>query len=148
MPKVQIDLPQNIYDKLKQNAKEKYQSLRGYIAYHLIEYITHPEQFINTAGLPENTTIKTITPRTLTPEEEREQRFKKFQNLAKQILGHTLDDIDDYRIVDYNSDNIYYDREVAEPIREGSAIKCVYIYNLPEQKQREYLEEFKHYEDK
>lgn len=143
--KVQIDLPQDVYQKLKEDAAAHYQSLRGHIAYRLTNQIRGTNT-IDLSILPEGTTIKTTTPHSLTPEEERNQRFKKFQALAKQIVGHELTDIEDYRLIDYDSDSIYYDKSVEEPIKEGSVVQCVYIYNLPEQKQREYLEEFKHYE--
>lgn len=146
MPKIQIDVPQETYDKLKIKAKEHYQSLRAYVAYHLIEFIKNPEQFINIASLPEGTTIKTTTAKSLTPEEEQEQRINSFQKLAKQILGHTLTEVGDYRIMDYESDHKYYDREYEVPLTEGSSIHCVYIYDLPVARQRQYLEEYKQYE--
>ena len=145
--KVQIDLPQDVYQKLKEEAATHFQSLRGHIAYRLINQVRGTNT-IDLSSLPEGTTIKTKTTHTLTPEEERTNRYNRFQTLAKQILGHIVTEIEDYRIMDYNSNSLYYSKEVEEPIREGSSVKCVYIYNLPEEKQIEYLEELKHYEEK
>lgn len=155
MPKIQIDIPKDAYQKLKAQAKDDDRSLTKYITRGMTYLANIPNGYhnqqinsniIDLSALPEGTTIKTTTPHSLTPEEERNQRFKKFQALAKQIVGHELTDIEDYRLIDYDSDSIYYDKSVEEPIKEGSVVQCVYIYNLPEQKQREYLEEFKHYE--
>lgn len=39
MPKIQIDVPQDTYDKLKKEAKKCYQSLRAYVACHLVEFM-------------------------------------------------------------------------------------------------------------
>ena len=147
MPKIQIDVPQPTYDKLKQEAKDHYQSLRAYITYHLVQYINNPDKFIDTTTLPEGTTIRTTTAHQLTPEEEEQARLDAFQKLAKQIVGHTLT-VEDYRIMDYNSDNYYYERDLAVPLNEGSSIYCMYIYDLPVDRQKQYLEEFKQYEQK
>lgn len=154
MPKIQIDVPQDTYDKLKQKAKERYQSLRSYVTYHLIEYINNPNSNVNNpnsnvidlSNLPGGTVIKATAPQVLSPEELREQKYNNFQKLARQIVGHTLD-VEDYRIMDFDSGHSYYDKSFEEPLKEGSAAKCVYIYNLPESRQREFLEEFKHYEN-
>lgn len=155
MPKIQIDIPDDAYQRLKIQAQDDDRSLTKYLARGMVYLANIPEGYhnqksidpnaINLSALPEGTTIKTTTTRTLTPEEEREQRFNSFQKLAKQIVGHTLD-VEDYRIMDYNSDHNYYDRDYAVPLNEGSSIYCVYIYDLPLQRQRQYLEEYAHYD--
>ena len=66
MPKVQIDLPNDVYAALKINAKDKYQSLRAYITCHLVDFIRNPKSSdphdsIDLSILPEGTTIKTTT---------------------------------------------------------------------------------------
>lgn len=147
MPKITIDLPLEVNKKLKEKAKADYRSLANYITVALINLANDDNtNVIDLSSLPEGTTIRTKTARVLTPEEERIKRYDRFQTLAKQILGHAVTEIEDYRIMDYNSDNLYYDEALTEPISEGSSIKCMYIYNLPEKKQIEYLEELKHYE--
>lgn len=147
MPKITIDLPLEVNKKLKEKAKADYRSLANYITVALINLANDDgSRVIDLSSLPEGTTIKTKTARVLTPEEERTNRYDRFQTLAKQILGHPVTDIEYYRIMDYDSDSLYYDKDLAEPISEGSSVKCMYIYNLPEKKQIEYLEELKHYE--
>lgn len=42
MPKVQIDLPQNIHDELKAQAKAHCQSLRAYIVSYLTKKLSSP----------------------------------------------------------------------------------------------------------
>lgn len=145
MPKIQIDVSQKVYDKLKTEAKEHYQSLRGYVAYHLTQFIENPEQFINTTALPEGTTIKTKTVRPKTPEEIEQDKISHFKKLAKSILGRELDEEKDQyewaSHVQLDPTNSYY--PFAEK-QEGKFLR--YAYTMPEQKQKEYLEEWKKYE--
>ena len=160
MPEIKIKIDISTREKLKQQAKEDDRSLAKYLerglkyladipgGYHTQTTTTDSTNIVDLSSLPEGTTIKTKKARVLTPEEERTNRYNRFQTLAKQILGHIVTEIEDYRIMDYNSNSLYYSKEVEEPIREGSSVKCVYIYNLPEEKQIEYLEELKHYEKK
>lgn len=155
MPKIQIDVPKDTYEKLKSQAKDDDRSLTKYITRGMVYLANIPNGYhnqptnsniIDLSALPEGTTIRTTAAKSLTPEEEQEQRINSFQKLAKQILGHTLTEIEDYRIMDYESDHTYYDREYEVPLKEGSSIHCVYIYDLPVARQRQYLEEYKQYE--
>jgi len=141
MPKVQIELPEDIYKKLKQAAKEHYTSLRGYIADHMTQFITSPEKFISTPdNLPDGTTttVKLKAQRPKTPEEIEEEQIATFQKRAKQILGHEFESMVE---VSLDPTNTYYD--FAEK-QEGKFVR--YAYTMPEHKQREYLEEWKKYE--
>lgn len=58
--KVQIDLPQDVYQKLKEEASAHFQSLRGHIAYRLISQI-RGTNVIDLSSLPAGTTIRTTT---------------------------------------------------------------------------------------
>ena len=89
MPQVQIELPDDVYKKLKTKAKENYQSLRGYVTSSLVK-LTRGE-VIDTSLIPENTIIKTTTAHTLTPEEIEEQIEKLILNKKEQIkLGKNI----------------------------------------------------------
>ena len=146
MPKVQIDIPQPAYDNLKRKAKEKYQSLRAYLTYTLITYDKIDKYIDELALLSQNgATIKTkVTPppKPLTDEEKLEMLQKK----AKKIVGHELEDEEDYMLTDLQRDNIYYDERYERLYREGGRMKVVYIYDLPEERQEEYLKDFKDWE--
>lgn len=100
-------------------------------------------------GIQAQTSIKLTAPLTEEQqreqqEEEKEKKKKKFLALAKKILSYELVHENDYFCFD-GEGNRYYDPEYAEPMEPGSQIKCVYIYNLPYDRQVEYLNEFKHY---
>ena len=101
---------------------------------------------IDTKIAPEGTTIKTkVTspPKPLTEEE----KLERFQKKAKKIVGHELELEEDYMLMDIQSDNIYYDKNYEKLYREGGSLKVVYIYDLPEERQEEYLRDFKEWED-
>lgn len=145
MPELKIRIPKEEHERLKELAKKDYRSLTSYITVALIKLAN--SQFIDVSQVPENTTIKTTTTKTLTPEEEEEAKLQAFQKMAKQIVGHEID-IEQYRILDAFSDHTYYDRQYEKPIRAGADVKCVCIYDLPLSRQRQYLEEEKAYEDR
>lgn len=46
MPKIQLDLPQDVYDTLKHDAKERYQSLRAHITYRLVQMMRNPRAIL------------------------------------------------------------------------------------------------------
>lgn len=146
MPKVQIELNQDTYDKLKIEAKSHYQSLRGYIANHMTQFINNPTAFIKTSESPEGstTTIKYITPKILTPEEQEEQQKQKFLDLCKELYGADLykkyapDIVREYLTL--SPDTIYYDFAKEQ---EGKYVRMV--YTMPVEKQKEYITEMKHY---
>lgn len=58
--KVQIDLPQDVYQQLKKDAKAHFQSLRGHIAFRLINQVRGTDT-IDLSLLPEGTKITTTT---------------------------------------------------------------------------------------
>ena len=144
MPQVQIELPDDVYKKLKTKAKENYQSLRGYVTSSLVK-LTRGE-FIDTSFVPENTTIKTTTQRPLTPEEIEEQKKDKFLKKCKQVLGEKTyknwepDIVREF--ITIMPDNSYYD--YAERI-QGKSIRMA--YSMPEDKQDEYITDIKEYID-
>ena len=144
MSKVQIDLPDDVYTKLKIKAAENWQSLRCYIISTLVKQIRG--EFIDTSFVPENTTIKTKTQRSLTPEEIEEQNKEKFLKKCRQVLGEKTyknwepDIVREFIIL--TPDISYYD--YAERI-QGRGIRMA--YSMPEDKQDEYVIEIKEYID-
>lgn len=144
MPKVQLDLPEDVYKKLKEEAKNNFQSLRGFITNTLSKQIKG--NFIDTSVIPENTTIKTTTIKSLTPEEIEEQKKQKFLNKCKQVLGEKTyknwePDIVREFIVLLPNNNYYND---AERIPDKSIRMA---YTLPDSKQDEYIADIKAYID-
>ena len=144
MPQVQIELPDDVYKKLKTKAKENYQSLRGYVASSLVKQMRG--EFIDTSLIPENTIIKTTTAHTLTPEEIEEQKKDKFLKKCRQVLGEKTyknwepDIVREFIIL--LPDNSYYD--YAERI-QGRGVRMA--YSMPEDKQDEYITDIKEYID-
>ena len=144
MSKVQIDLPDDVYKKLKIKAAENWQSLRGYIISTLVKQMRG--EFIDTSFVPENTTIKTTTPHSLTPEEIEEQKKDKFLKKCKQVLGEKTyknwepDIVREF--ITIMPDSPYYD--YAERI-QGKGIRAA--YSMPEDKQDEYITDIKEYID-
>ena len=144
MSKVQIDLPDDVYKKLKAKAAENWQSLRGYIISTLVKQMRG--EFIDTSFVPENTTIKTTTQRPLTPEEIEEQKKEKFLKKCRQVLGEKTyknwepDIVREFIIL--LPDNSYYD--YAERI-QGRGVRMA--YSMSEDKQDEYVIEIKEYID-
>lgn len=142
MSQVQIELPDDVYKKLKVKAKENYQSLRGYITSSLVKQMRG--EFIDTSTIPEDTIIKTTTQKTLTPEEIEEQKKQSFLSLCKEMYGEKLykeyapDIIREYLAL--LPDNIYYN--FAEEIPD-KLVRAV--YTMPIEKQKEYIIEMKHY---
>lgn len=135
---IQVDIPEKEYNILKEKAKEDTRSLRNYVTDTLKKIANDSYQLTNLTALPEGTTIKTKTQRPKTPEEIEEEQIKSFQKLAKIILGHEIENIAETSL---DPTMTYY--EFAEA-QEGRFIR--YAYTMPEQKQREYLEEWKKYE--
>ena len=144
MPQVQIELPDDVYKKLKTKAKENYQSLRGYVTSSLVKQMRG--EFIDTSLIPENTTIKTTTQRPLTPEEIEEQKKDKFLKKCRQVLGEKTyknwepDIVREF--ITLMPDSSYYD--YAERI-QGKSIRMA--YSMPEDKQDEYVTDIKEYID-
>lgn len=144
MPQVQIELPDDVYKKLKTKAKENYQSLRGYVASSLVKLMRG--EVIDTSLIPENTTIKTTTTRQLTPEEIEEQKKNIFLKKCKMVLGEKTyknwepDIVREF--ITIMPDSPYYD--YAERI-QGKGIRAA--YSMPEDKQDEYITDIKEYID-
>lgn len=135
---VQVDIPEKEYNILKQKAKEDMRSLRNYITIHLKKLANNQLQITDTTAVADNAVIKTQVQRPKTPEEIEEEQIKSFQKLAKIILGHEIENIAETSL---DPTMTYY--EFAEA-QEGRFIR--YAYTMPEQKQKEYLEEWKKYE--
>lgn len=144
MSKVQIDLPDDVYKKLKAKAAENWQSLRGYIISTLVKQTRG--EFIDTSFVPENTTIKTTTQRPLTPEEIEEQKKEKFLKKCRQVLGEkTYKDWEPDIVREFIillPDNSYYD--YAERI-QGRGVRMA--YSMPEDQQDKYVIDIKEYID-
>lgn len=144
MPQVQIELPDDVYKKLKTKAKENYQSLRGYVASSLVKLMRG--EVIDTSLIPENTTIKTTTPHSLTSEEIEEQKKNIFLKKCKQVLGEKTyknwepDIVREF--ITIMPDSPYYD--YAERI-QGKGIRAA--YSMPDCKQDEYIADIKEYID-
>lgn len=144
MPKVQLDLPEDVYKKLKEEAKNNFQSLRGFITNTLSKQMKG--NFIDTSVIPENTTIKTTTTKSLTPEEIEEQKKQTFLKKCKTILGEKTyknwePDIAREFIVLLPNSNYYND---AERIPD-KGIRMA--YSMSEDKQDEYIADIKAYID-
>lgn len=144
MSQVQIELPDDVYKKLKVKAKENYQSLRGYITSSLVKQMRG--ELIDTSTIPEDTIIKTktTTQKTLTPEEIEEQKKQSFLSLCKEMYGEKLykeyaPDIT-HEYLSLLPDNMYYN--FAEEIPD-KLVRAV--YTMPIEKQKEYIIEMKHY---
>ena len=71
--------------------------------------------------------------------------YERLQARATEVLGHRLLR-EDWLIMDYNFDHDYYDKKYEKPIYEGAAVKCVCVYDLPEDRQEQFIQEFKEYE--
>lgn len=148
MPKVQIELNQDTYDKLKIEAKSHYQSLRGYIANHMTQFINNPDMFITTPNLPEGATatVKVKAQKQLTSEEIEEQKKQKFLDLCKEMYGEKFykeyepDIVRGYLTLTPNM-SPYYDSADEPP--PGKYVKAV--YTMPLDMQEEYIKEMKHY---
>ena len=155
MPKLTIDLPKDVNEKLKKKAKEDYRSLTNYITIQLIKLANGEaqqhqtntnSQVIDLSALPEGTTIKTTTQRPLTPEEIEEQKKDKFLKKCRQVLGEKTyknwepDIVREFIIL--LPDNSYYD--YAERI-QGRGVRMA--YSMPEDKQDKYIIEIKEYID-
>ena len=144
MPKVQLDLPEDVYKKLKEEAKNNFQSLRGFISNTLSKQMRG--NFIDTSVIPENTTIKTTTTKSLTPEEIEEQKRQTFLKKCKQVLGEKIyknwepDIVREFIVLVPGSS--YY--EEAERIPD-KGIRMA--YTMPDSKQDEYITEIKKYID-
>lgn len=155
MPKLTIDLPKDVNEKLKKKAKEDYRSLTNYITIQLIKLANGEaqqhqtntnSQVIDLSQLPEGTTIKTTTSHLLTPEEIEEQKKDKFLKKCRQVLGEKTyknwepDIVREF--ITLMPDNSYYD--YAERI-QGKGIRAA--YSMPEDKQDEYITDIKEYID-
>ena len=157
MPKLTIDLPRDVNEKLKKKAKEDYRSLTNYITIQLIKLANGEaqqhqtntntnNQVIDLSALPEGTTIKAKTQRQLTPEEIEEQKKDKFLKKCRQVLGEKTyknwepDIVREFIIL--TPDNSYYD--YAERI-QGRGVRMA--YSIPEDKQDEYVIDIKEYID-
>lgn len=154
MSKIQIDIPKDVYEKLKKQAEDDDRSLTKYIirglkflseipeGYHKTNANANNNNAINSniidlSALPEGATIRATTTRPKTAEEIEEENIKKFQKLAKQILGHEVP----IGEVDLSPNNRYYD---FAPEHEGKFLR--WAYEMPQDKQIEYLKEWRLYE--
>lgn len=155
MPKLTIDLPKDVNEKLKKKAKEDYRSLTNYITIQLIKLANNEtqqhqtntnSQVIDLSALPEGTTIKTTTSHSLTPEEIEEQKKEKFLKKCRQVLGEKIyknwepDIVREF--ITIMPDSPYYD--YAERI-QGKGIRAA--YSMPDCKQDEYIADIKEYID-
>lgn len=153
MPKLTIDLPKDVNEKLKKKAKEDYRSLTNYITIQLIKLANdeiqqyQPQQtnsqIIDLSALPEGTTIKTKATRPLTPEEIEEQQKQSFLSLCEDMYGKKFyneykPDIIRTFIALTPDQNEYY--KAAEPI-EGKFTRAV--YTMPQDMQEQYIAEMK-----
>ena len=148
MPKLTIDLPKDVNEALKKKAKADYRSLTNYITIQLIKLANNEyqnnNQIIDLSALPEGTTIKTTTQKTLTPEEIEEQKKQSFLSLCKEMYGEKFykeyapDITREY--LSLLPDNMYYNFAEEMPDRLVRA-----VYTMPIEKQKEYIIEMKHY---
>lgn len=148
MPKVQIDIPEDVYKQLKIFAKEDDRSLTKYLVRGMIYLSKIPNGYhnnqtssssnhIDLSTLPEGTTIRTKTIKPKTEEELEEERIDKFQKLAKSILSHEIPIAE----TNLTPDNRYYEYA---PNKEGKILR--WAYDMPQDKQMEYLNEWKQFE--
>lgn len=148
MPTLNINLPKEVNEKLKEKAKADYRSLTNYITIQLIKLANDEVMQLDTSKLPEGTTttIKTTTQRPLTPEEIEEQKKDKFLKKCRQVLGEKTyknwepDIVREFIIL--LPDNSYYD--YAERI-QGRGVRMA--YSMPEDKQDKYVIDIKEYID-
>lgn len=148
MPTLNINLPKEVNEKLKEKAKADYRSLTNYITIQLIKLANDEVMQLDTSKLPEGTTttIKTTTSHSLTPEEIEEQKKEKFLKKCRQVLGEKTykswepDIVREFIIL--LPDNSYYD--YAERI-QGRGVRMA--YSMPEDKQDEYITDIKEYID-
>ena len=142
---IKIKIDTKTKEKLKKLAQEEYRSLANYITVKLINIADN--KVMDLSAIPANTTIRTTTPAstTATPEPTLTP-YRKLQTRAKELLGRYLL-YDEWCLLDFrNFDHEYYDKKYETPTEEGAAIKCTYIYNLPEERQEEYLKDIKQYD--
>lgn len=144
MSKVQIDIPEEFYKKLKVQATEHCQSLRKYILYNLIQLADNKLKYIAEGSVI--TTKTTATTSSLTPEEIEEQQKQSFLSLCEDMYGKKFyneykpDIIRSYLSLDPSMEPYY--SAAAEP-PEGKYIKAV--YTMPQDLQEQYITEMKHY---
>ena len=166
MPKIQLEIPLEVSEKLKKYAKDDFRSLRNYLVLKLTDlanlgYATAmptptsvpTPAFTSTstsapAYIPNpnaNTTTTTVTTTKIktTPQKSEEEILKEqineFQKLAKQLVGHEVPIGEVY----LEPDNTYYPFATQH---EGKFLR--WAYEMPYDKQMEYLKEWKEYEDK
>ena len=143
MSKIQIDIPEEFYKKLKKQAAEHCQSLRKYALYNLIQLADNKLKYVTEGSV---ITTKTTTTPSLTPEEIEEQKKDKFLKKCRQVLGEkTYKDWEPDIVREFIillPDNSYYD--YAERI-QGRGVRMA--YSMPEDKQDEYITDIKEYID-
>lgn len=143
MSKVQIDIPEEFYKKLKVQATEHCQSLRKYILYNLMQLADNKLKYVAEGSV---ITTKTTTTSSLTPEEIEEQKRQTFLKKCKQVLGEKIyknwepDIVREFIVLVPGSS--YY--EEAERIPD-KGIRMA--YTMPDSKQDEYITEIKKYID-
>lgn len=141
MSKVQIDIPEEFYKKLKVQATEHCQSLRKYILYNLIQLADNKLKYIAEGSV---ITTKTTTTSSFTPEEIEEQQKNAFLKLCEDMYGtpfykkYKPDIIREY--LSLTPDTTYYDYAETIPDKFVRA-----VYTMPLDKQKEYIIEMKHY---
>ena len=96
--KVQIDLPQDVYQQLKKDAKTHFQSLRGHIAYRLINLVRGRDTDSNTIDLsilPEGTKITAttkVTPKVKIPRRNLIKEVTEGSFFPSALRVHSADD--------------------------------------------------------
>lgn len=143
MSKVQIDIPEEFYKKLKVQATEHCQSLRKYILYNLMQLADNKLKYVAEGSV---ITTKTTTTSSLTPEEIEEQKRQTFLNKCKQVLGEKTyknwepDIVREFIVL--TPDSSYYND--AERIPD-KGIRMA--YSMSEDKQDKYIADIKAYID-
>lgn len=152
MPRVTITIPDSVYNALKERAKVNYRTINNQIKYELQQLVDNSAQKSTPVFIPDtiSPTIPTKPPvitsiadtrpqaQTQTQIQTQTQNHKSFRELSEKILGHVLDETD-YALT---PDNTYY--PYAKEM-EGKFLR--YADTMPYEKQVEYLEEYKHYDE-
>lgn len=146
MPRITITISDSVYSVLKERAKVNYRTINNQIKYELQQLVDNSAQKSTPVFIPDtiSPTIPTKPPvitsiaDTRPQTQAQNQDHKSFRELSEEILGHVLDETD-YVLT---PDNTYY--PYAKEV-EGKFLR--YADTMPYEKQVEYLEEYKHYDE-
>lgn len=131
MPKIQIDIPNDVYQKLKLHAEDDDRSLTKYITrgmkyladipngYHNAHNTSNNPNIIDLSALPENTTIKTTRSQAST-----KPKYPA-RNLIKEAQDNDIFNSPSLRI-HHNDDDPFTDEEYQDEINE--AYKYAYTH--------------------